>query len=203
MVDFGASPSAVEKMWRLPGVSSPVAINPNPMNLSLAHLCLNFYRQQLHPGEKFDVLQTIFLQKIDQSVVWEKISDQILLSASAAAARTKKVSLLGWCRTILLDAATRSFFDDRLLQINPDLLQNFFDFDDNSWQLTYKLPRFLCKEMYAAKKISVDTLLQYFQLPREERPTDAWLVQNLEAEMDNAGIGKADLATFVMMIYWV
>lgn len=133
MVDFGASPSAVEKMWRLPGVLSPAAINPNPMHLSLAHLCLNFYRQQLHPGENFDVLQTIFLHKIDQSVVWEKISDQIVLSASA---RTKKVCLLGWCRTILLDAATRSFFDDRLPQINPEFFQNFFDFDDNSWQLT-------------------------------------------------------------------
>lgn len=200
MFTFGASLSAVEKMWQVPGVLSPVAINPNPMHMTLAHLCESFYRQQLHPGENFQILQTTFLHKIDQSLVWKNISDQIVLSASA---RTKKVSLLGWCRTVLLDAATSSFFGDRLLQINPDLVQNFFDFDDNSWQLTYKLPRFLCKEMYAAKKAIVDTLTQHFQLAKEERPGAAWLIRNLEAEMKNVGIGEPDIATFVTMIYWV
>ena len=200
MITFGGSPAAVAKMWRIPGDNSPAAINPNPMHKTLAHLCEDFYRQQLHPGKNLDVLQKGFLQIINASLLWENIPENVILSSIPT---EKKVSLLGWCRHVLLDAATRSFFGDRLLEIQPDLFKSFFDFDDNSWQLTYKLPAFLCKDMNAAKKTGIDALREYFMLPKEERKGEAWLVRNLEAEMRNVGIEEPDIAAFVMMIYWV
>lgn len=200
MITFGGSPEAVERMWRTPGIDSPVAINPNPAHRTLAHLCEDFYRQQLHPGNHLDALQKSFLQIIDESLTWALISEIAILSSTQS---EKTVSLLGWCRHVLLDAATRTFFGDRLLEIEPDLFKNFFDFDDNSWQLTYKLPAFLCKDMRAAKQTGIHALRRYFMLPREERKGEAWLVRNLEAEMRNVGIQETDIAAFVMMIYWV
>ena len=200
MINFGGSPTAVERMWRTPGKDSPVAISPNPGNKMLAHLCEDFYREQLHPGNNLDILQKSFLQIINKSLSWESISENVILSSTST---EKTVSLLGWCRHVLLDAATRSFFGDRLLDIQPDLFKSFFDFDDNSWQLTYKLPGFLCKDMNKAKKTGINALEEYFMLPREERKGEAWLVRNLEAEMRNVDIKEADIASFVMMIYWV
>lgn len=200
MISFGASLDAVEKMWQSPGKNVPIAVNPNPLHKILVHLCEDLYRRQFHPGSNLEVLQTTFLPEIHSSLKWENLSDKIVLSASSGA---KIVSLLGWCREVLLGAATKSFFGDRLLQIQPDLFQHFFDFDDNSWQLTYKLPTFLCKKMNASKKLSTDALTEYFRLPKKERPGEAWLVRNLEAEMRNIGIKEPDIASLVMMIYWV
>ena len=205
MIAFGGSPAAVEKMWKVPGQgSSPVALNPNPTNKVLAHLCEDFYRQQLHPGRNLDVLQARFLQLINERMMTSgSLSDRIIVSSLSQPNRRKTVSLLGWCREVLLDAATRSFFGDRLLQIEPDLFEKYFDFDDDSWQITYKLPAVFTKRMTAAKNAGIDALTRYFRLPKEERLGEAWLVSNLEGEMRNVGIAEPDIAVFVMMIYWV
>lgn len=122
MIAFGGSPAAVAKMWRIPGDNSPAAINTNPMHKTLAHLCEDFYRQQLHPGNNLDVLQKGFLQIINASLLWENIPENVILSSMPT---EKQVSLLGCCRHVLLDAATRSFFGDRLLEIQPDLFKSF------------------------------------------------------------------------------
>ena len=200
MLNFGGSPSAVDKMWRVPGVDSPYSVNPNPTHKVLAHLCEDFYRKQLHPGNLLEDLQKGFLEMIDASLTWQNMHQNIILTASCD---EKCVSLLGWCRQVLLEGATRSFFGDRLLEIKPDLLETFFNFDDNSWQLTYQLPHFLSKKMRSAKQVGVDALTRYFTLPREERQGESWLVRNLEAEMRNVGIQEKDIAAFVTMIYWV
>ena len=200
MVSFGGTPSAVEKMWQVPGRGDTVPFSPNPAHKTLAHLCGDWYRHQLHPGRPLDILQSGFLHNINFSLLWEKISDNVVLSSTHD---SKVVSLLGWCREVLLDSATRAFFGDRLLELEPELFQSFFDFDDNSWKLTYKLPGVLSKEMTAAKQKGIDALTRYFQLPKEERPGEAWLVQTLEAEMRHVGIQDPDIAAFVMMFYWV
>lgn len=85
------------------------------------------------------------MPNIHQSLGWDCIPSNITRSSTSD---TKTLSLLGWCREILLDSATRSFFGDRLLEVEPDLFETFFDFDDNSWKLTYKLPRFMSQDRY-------------------------------------------------------
>ena len=200
MIVFGGSADAVDKMWRTPGVDSPASINPNPGHKMLAHLCEDLYRQQLHPGKNLADLQRGFLHKIEASISWEQMPQSIVTSFSDG---VRRVSLLRWCRQVLLESATRSFFGDRLLEIEPQLLQSFFDFDDNSWQLTYQLPWFLCMKMRAAKQVGIDALTKYFAMPRDQRIGEAWLVRSLESEMRNAGIGDKDIAAFVFMVYWV
>ena len=202
MVTFGATPSAVEKMWQNPSkdIAATKKSRINPLHKALAHLGEDLYRQQLQPGRELDILQSSFLHNIHESICWQNLSDKITVSSSRD---RKTVSLLGWCREVLLDAATKSFFGDRLQEIDPDLFQSFFDFDDNSWKLTYHYPRFLSNEMYAAKQQAINALTTYFKLPKEQRLGESWLVRTLEAEMRHLGIAEHDIAAFVMMTYWV
>ena len=200
MLGFGGSPYAIEKMWRIPGVNSPASINPNPAHKLLAHLCEDFYRQQLHPGDLLEELQKGLLGMIGTSLTWENIPESIIHSSLAD---EKCVSLLGWCRQVLLEGATRSFFGDRLLELQPDLLDTFFTFDDNSWQLTYQVPHFLSRKMRSAKQNAIEALTQYFKFPPHQRQGESWLVRNLEAEMRNVCIEEKDIAAFSMMIYCV
>ena len=202
MYQFGGSDDAVHKMWQNPDKegSGTALLSPNPFHKNMARLGEDLYRQQLYPGTHLEDLQSQFMPNIHKALSYEKISEKIIISLSQG---EKVVSLLGWVREVLLDSATRSFFGDKLLEIEPNMFQSFFDFDDNSWKLTYHLPRIFAREMYRAKQKATDALSKYFHLPERERPGAAWLVHTLEREMRHLGIKDSDIACFLMMIYWV
>ena len=199
MLSFEMTPLAVDKMWQKPTPESTL-IGSNSLNKSLVQRGEDFYRQQLHPGPKLEILQRKLMSNIDQSLRWDSISNNIIRSSTP---NTKTLSLLTWCRDVLLDSATRAFFGDSLLVVEPDLFQTFYTFDDNSWKFTYKLPRIMSQEMYSAKKKAVDALTAYFELPMEKRPGSAWIIQTLESEMRQLGIGSSDIASLLMMTFWV
>lgn len=202
MVAFGASPSAVDKMWLFPSKNGHgfTATVPNPSNKCLAQLTRDFHKQQLHPGDHHRELSDKFLFYIDGSLNWECISAEIVIDDDGF---LKRISLKKWCRDVLLQAATKAFFGESLLEIQPDLLNNFFNFDDNSWMLMYRFPRFLAKTMYRAKEAAIDGLERYFKTQKECRNDAAWFVQTLETEQRRLGIGERDIATSMLMVYWV
>lgn len=116
---------------------------------------------------------------------------------------TVHISLKEWCGDVLLDAATRAFFCERQLEIQPDLFQRFFEFDDDSWMLLYRYPRFLSRRMHRAKDVAIDAMTKSFELTLDRRQDAAWFVQTLEKEQKQLGIDERDIATLQLMVYWV
>lgn len=160
MLRFGASPLSVDKMWQTPkdGGSSATG-QPNPLHKSLAQLSESFHKQQLRPGKKLDTLQDTFLGNVYRSISWKTMSDKVVISSTAD---RKTISLLQWTREVLLDGATRAFFGDALLELEPDLFETFYHFDDNSWKFTHKIPRLWSSDMYAAKEKAQNALRKVF-----------------------------------------
>ncbi|KAI4268938.1 MAG: hypothetical protein LQ337_007557 [Flavoplaca oasis] len=99
--------------------------------------------------------------------------------------------------------ATKAFFGNRLIELEPKLYENFFYFDDNSWKFTYKIPRPWSSDIYAAKKTAQDAMDAYFHLPQQQRPDAACLIQTLGAEMRARNIGSSDIAALLMITFWV
>lgn len=206
MVAFGASPGAIEKMWLLPsndkhGFNAQVE---NPSQKCLAQLTRDFHKQQLHPGQNQRSLSEKFQGYIEESLRWDSMStrpnDKYILRSSEM---SKEISLKGWCADVLLNAATRAFYGESLLQNQPDLFRDFFDFDDNSWMLMYRYPRFMATSMYQAKDAAIDALTKYFATPKGSRRGEAWFIRTLEAEQRQLGIDDRDIATLNLMVYWV
>ncbi|MCJ1343208.1 hypothetical protein MMC31_001400, partial [Peltigera leucophlebia] len=125
---------------------------------------------------------------------------KIIVSSTA---NERSVSLLEWTRQVLLDGSTRAFFGDKLLEIDPDLFASFFYFDDNSWKLIYKIPRYWSSDVYAAKQKAQDALKVYFCLTKEQRPGEAWIIRTFEAELRGLGVDEPDIAAVIMMVFWV
>lgn len=199
----GVSSAAIEK-WT-PDSSLACASGdrdgPKPSIHEISHVGQKLCRLQLLPGEEFDALSTKLIKDIEQSLQWHKISRGITVSSTNT---TKRVSLLGWCREVLIVSATRSIFSDRLMQIDPHLMESFYTFDADSWKTFFKYPRFLSRDMDAGKDRIVKALSRYFNLPKDERKGESWLISNLEAEMIKVGIDDvADMASIVMPLYWV
>jgi hypothetical protein len=203
MVAFRASPSAIQKMWLYPrsGGAGYQSIVENPHQKCLAQLTRDFHHQQLHPGPHLDDIAPKFLNYINNALQWENVSGNYVSKDTDT--ESKEISLKAWCGDVLLEAATRAFFGDALLEIQPDLFRHFIAFDDNSWMLIYRYSRFLAKPMYSAKDTVTDALTRYFKLPRDKRVGEAWFVRTLESEQRSLGIKDHDIATLMMMIYWV
>ena len=200
---LGASSSAVDK-WIPPRLSENDKIKAmgglNPSASDFTHLGSRICQQQLLPGKELNVLQDVFMDRIHKSLHWDKITPKITLASSPEA---KTISLLGWCREVLLDSATRAFFGDELLEINPNLFQSFYDFDACSWKLHYGYPKFLSTDLYVARDTIIEALTAYFKLPKAERPGAAFVVDRLEDEMRQLGIETKDIAALTMPLYWV
>jgi hypothetical protein len=204
MASMGSSETGISKMWetRLP---SKIGY-PNPFGKPLGQLSEEIFRKQLHPGNHLNELQHRFLSNIHLSLtaenLWNNRRDRKIALSSSLDCKCK-VSLLQWVQATLLEGATNAFFGEALLARNPGLLDDFSEFDERSWQLSYKIPRPWSNKMQMAKQSSLDALTAYFKSPSDERPGSCWLVQTLEKEMRAASIGEADIAANLMMAYWV
>ena len=202
MQHFGATATAINKMWQHP---NPKSVDdrdkfPNPTMKPMAHQAEVIIRHQLHPGPRLNDLQDIFLQSIYDSATWSNIKDEVTLTAFVD---TRTVSLVGWSRDALLAGATKAFFGESLLRREPDLLESFFTFDDLSWKLSYKIPAPWSNDMHRVRKEAQDAFTRYFESSSESRADACWLVKTLESEMRGSGIGSADIAAYLTMIYWV
>lgn len=202
LLGLGASSYAVEK-WipsTGPGITSHLHGAFDSSHGDLGHLGEKLCRQQLLPGKELEALSGAIVEKIHQSLHWHTMSEKVVMSFSE---NTRRVSLLSWCREVLLDAATRSFFGERLTQIDPDMYKSFYTFDELSWKLHFGYPKFLARRMYAAKDKILDAIDQYLRLPKSERKGECWLIDRLETEMRNLGIDNRDIAAIMMPLYWV
>lgn len=139
MLSLGASHDGVRKMYESPRYGddhTPGKENANRLHKILAHAGEDYYRQQLLPGDPLERLWANIEHRIFLSLCFEgfRFPEQCTVSVGED---TKTLSLLPWCREILIRSVTGAVFGDRLLQLEPRLVDIFTDFDDNSWQLTY------------------------------------------------------------------
>lgn len=197
MLSVGASEDGVRKMWESP---RPDSTNPDRLHKILAHAGEDYYRQQFHPGNHLGDLWVEIQQRINKNLNWDNVSHNCIVRGNH---NQKTLSLLRWCQDVLLSSVTDAVFGPKLLQIEPDLLRTFITFDDNSWKLTYKLPRLVAEEVYAGKDKIVATFAKYFALPTSERKGQSWVVRTLETEMRKIEVEERDIAALFVMPFWV
>ena len=196
MKSIGVSEDGISRLWKTPDNN----MDHNRLHKALAHAGEDYYREQLLPGSHLDDLWERVLSLISSSIQWDKLPDA---SSNNTSDNMRTLSLLDWTRDVLLKAVTAGFFGDRLLELEPRLLEHFAAFDDESWKLTYKYPRSVSKNMYDAKDKMVAGVEAYFRLPKDQRSEAAWLIRKMEIETSNAGIDVHDLAAMITSLVWV
>lgn len=205
MEGFGISPVGRKLVYESPttdGSGIGALIADNPKRKKLAHLLVDWFRQQLHPGPSLTDMGQVVMSYMEKSTRWAAMDDPRYVLATPSH-DTKEISLAKWCESVIVSAAVRSFFGDALMDSNPDLLDYFMAFDIVSWKLLYRYPHILCKDMHAAKDHLVGALKKYFRLPLESRPGANWLVRMMETEIQNLGVDKDDFCKMIGLIFWV
>lgn len=199
---FGASSFAVIKWVPLHPSEQSVSNSKDHLPSESKSLGQKLLQRQFLPGKELNTLQPIIMENIHEFLQWDAIPGNII-PLSPSSPETKTISLLEWSQDVQIAAATRALFGDRLTAIEPDLFQYFAEFDTDSFKLPFRYPKFLSRDTYVAKDKVVGALARYFELPKEERPGAAWVIDNFENEMRQIGIGNKDIAAIVMAVYWV
>lgn len=176
MADFGCTPDTLHKMFDKNGEIK------NWMDRSHED-----FRLQMHPGDKFEQLNASFLRNIESWLYWDRIIGFPVISRQSTTG-SKTVSLWKWCYTVLVDSATRSMFGGAIFEVYPDMLENFYAFDEEGYKLPFKLPEFAAKTLYRTLARSKTAFADFLALPKEQRQDSAWIVKRLEDGMNDLGI---------------
>lgn len=155
------------------------------------------FRVQMHPSAHLDKVQLAFLGNSNRSLNWKRLKGSFVLSYRE---NFKVVSLWEWCGAVLVDSATHSFFNEYLYGTHPDIIADYFIFDEQSYKLNYKLPWFAARDMYEAKDRCEAAIVKWLKLSLDERES-SWLVEKMLENMDKIDI--ADDGQRAVMLFVV
>lgn len=141
-----------------------------------------------------------FSQNICRLMRWEGLSAKYTTLVSP---EERDVSLLVWCREVIVKATTMTYFDEALLQIEPNLPEVFSDFEEESIKFLATSPLDPHNFKSAAKWKGIRVFKAYFNLPKAQRLREAQYVCDLETEYRSLGFNEEDLATMMWVAYWM
>lgn len=145
-------------------------------------------------------LSNEFSRNVSRLMQWEGLSAKYTTLVSP---EEKDVSLLTWCREVIVKAATMTYFDEALLQIEPNLSEVFSDFEEESIKFLASSPVDPLNFKSAAKWKGIRVFKAYFSLPKAQRLREAQFVCDLETEYRSLGFNEEDLATMMWAAYWM
>lgn len=79
-------------------------------------------------------------------------------------------------------------FGDSIFEAYPDMLENFYAFDEEGWKLPFKYPHFAAKTLYRTLERSKTAFGDYLALTKEQRRNSSWIAKRLEDGMSEVGI---------------
>ncbi|KAF2010561.1 cytochrome P450 [Aaosphaeria arxii CBS 175.79] len=193
---FRISETTMRIAWALPRSKEEdrvqtIAGVPNPGLKSLGDLSMDFWRTQV-AGKEYGAIEAKFSRLI---------ADDLAKEVALADKRDGVLKLLPLMQRVFLSAGLRTFFGEKLLEVDPDIVAKFIAFDDESWKLWFKWP--LSHKMFANKQRVEDSLEKWLKLPREERVGLAYLVDTIEKTQLAIGTPVEDLARIMHLLVFI
>lgn len=69
----------------------------------------------------------------------------------------------------MVDATTRTFFGNKILEIEPELVQSFPDFNDDAWMLVFHYPQSANRKLNRARHKLLGAFVKYMQSPDDAK----------------------------------
>ena len=205
---FGLAPVSHQKVFATPdnlihgeAREKSLLINDNPYNKSYMNLERDWFKVRLLTPKYLEELQNQYLFFLRESLDWDHLSSTYVI-ASDPLISSKSVSLKRFSRHTVSHCSTSTFFGSKLLQVAPSFLKDYEDFEEESWKIFYRLPKFFIKKSHRAKAKAIDGLVQYLSLPEEERSELTWIFRTMNIELTYLSLPPRDVAGIIMLIIW-
>ncbi|KAI0395440.1 cytochrome P450 [Xylariaceae sp. FL0594] len=181
--------------------SVSLLINQNPQNKVYMDLEREWFTAGLLAPEALRSQQKKYHSYLRQSLAWDNLSPEFVIPSEVPNA-WRTVSVARLCQYIVSYCSTRTFFGNKLLEVAPDFLRAYQEFERESWKIFYRLPPFLARNSHRAKNRGIDGLAKYLSLPEQERSDMDWIFRTITRELKFLGVNRRDIAAFVMVFIW-
>jgi hypothetical protein len=163
----------------------------NPSLKSLGDLSMDFWKTQV-AGKEYGAVESKFLALL---------SDELSKEVALAELGNDTIMLLPLMQRVFLGAGMRTFFGEKLLELDPDFVTKLIAFDDETWKLWFRWP--FSKKMFENKRRVEESLENWLKLPREERGELAYLVEMVEKTQRAIGTQVDDLAKIMNLLIFM
>ncbi|KAM7191495.1 Cytochrome P450 [Rhypophila sp. PSN 637] len=211
---FGMSKPTLAKLFADPrdlikpnseAASKSRLINENPKWKGYMDLERDWFTTQLLAPEELHKLLEKYRLYLGDVMQWEKLSPTYMVpSRLTVSEHSSKAVFLGqFCRYNVSYATIKTFFGPKLEEVAPEFLQNYQDFEKQSWKIFYRLPPWLAKSANRAKNIAIDGLVKYMSLAEGKPPADLeWIFRTITSELGYLDVSDRDIAGFLMIFVW-
>ncbi|KAL4766752.1 cytochrome P450 [Aspergillus nidulans var. acristatus] len=186
LLKFGISKPATDRLFL------PILKAPRAGHLHATDTIIDLYRQHISPGKELDsFVQGDIIPRI------AAILSPTELGLSQG--QTWTISLHRICAQALVNGIVRSYYGDIVLQILPDFAVRYMDWERSSWKFLMGLPRFLSKDMLAAKGDMINFFVEYFSLSPDERGHSNYWVSSVERLLRDLDLTIDEIARMFML----
>lgn len=202
-ITFGVSKDAMDKSYVKPSSEADDRVSEalgtrNSRLKCLVDLNKEFWKMQLHPGDEYCKVQDVFLGEITEKLSYGNLPASSIQSSSSGEVT---ISLLSLCQRILIESTINAFFGKVLLEVEPSLVQDFLNFDEENWKLWYKWPK--ATKMYTAKDRMANAIERYMALGDETRKDASFIIKTFIKSQRALNTADADIAKVLCMLVFV
>ena len=197
---MGFSATNIEKLWKEPPEERK-ALYPSQKVTNPNQMIADFQHRQLLPGENLDNISRQFISYLNKLVSWQEINSNhpyVLRSSS----HSVQISLMEWTAHIFINTNSELYWGKSLSEVAPHLTNSFMRWEETNWKYVFQLPRFLSKDMYAAKDQLVDGFRDYFAQSQEKRSDASFFAKAAERELRDISFTDYDIGKIHMLHHW-
>ncbi|GAD96064.1 hypothetical protein BC1G_07665 [Paecilomyces variotii No. 5] len=202
---FRERPATFYKTNHDVGKEAPFFVKENPLDKRFIDIQDEWIKEQFQSSERAKATEKLLLEYMDSSLAWEKLStSRYLISEDldCRAGGTKVLSLYSFCRYTLVDAACMTFLGPEILNVDPEFVEHYVQWDNTSWKIPHQVPRFLCRDLNKARDKLVNAFVKYYSQPEEERPHLSWLFSRMQSEQQHLGFSLHEAASISILMLW-
>lgn len=109
--------------------------------------------------DRVNELTEMFTRKLEEELVEDKrLSD----------GKELEIGLVTWLRDHMFKASTYTFFGKRILEVYPELMEDFWDFDKVMLSLFFGLPKFIIPEHFKTRDRTISGMQRWQEVVWEE-----------------------------------
>ncbi|KAF2818683.1 cytochrome P450 [Ophiobolus disseminans] len=172
-----------------------------PKPVAAAFMLNNYHRAQLLPGEDFEeLLHNRLTPSMERTFDFDSTPNH-----PAVLARSKdsiSISVLELCNELFVRCTAEATLGKSIFRVNPNLLNAFGRWERTNWKFMFQMPKFMSRDMIAGKDEIINTFVEYFRLPYEERSDCNYFVRASEKLAKDVGLCELDTAKIFLLHIW-
>lgn len=199
LLAFGVTADGLRRAWHVPqpGDWSYVPNSPwNPQQMCFIKNVQDGYRKHLLTAKTMEKMCQVFVDSLLSSLTTDSIS-------WCLAGEDNTYSLYSVVRHAMVEASAQSMFGSHLHEIEPDIVQDMLNFNDNAWQVVMRYPDFWSRSLVSEpRKRMMATMRQFVERPRSQNNQANSFIQNVLAGMEATELDMHSRSAMMLMIFW-